>query len=273
MISVLILTYNEEINLPECLKSVSWCDDVVVFDSISTDKTSEIARSAGARVFQRPFDNYSRQREAARTTVPYKYPWVLALDADERVTPELRDEICSLNLASTPNAAFRMRRKDMFQDKWIRHATLYPSWFLRLYRNDAINYKGRSVHEYPQTTGPVGILGGHLLHFSFNKGLGDWLRKHVAYAEFEARENIAERGQSLRPRDLFSRNPLARRAALKRLSLRLPFRPTLRFLYSYVMRLGILDGRAGLVYCRMIAMYEYFIVLQLRELERISGEK
>lgn len=266
MISILILTHNEEINLADCLQSVAWSDDIVVFDSLSTDRTCEIATAAGARVFQHRFENYSRQREAARTIVSYKHRWVLSLDADERVTPELRDEVLALDLEIDPNAAFRVRRKDYFQGKWIKHSTLYPSWFVRLCRNDSVSYEGRAVHEYPRVAGTIGALNGHLTHLSFNKGLGDWIRKHVTYAGFEARENLAERSQPLSFRHMLSDDPLQRRVALKRFSARLPFRPTLRFLYMYFFRLGILDGRPGFTYCRLMAVYEYFIVEQMREL-------
>jgi glycosyltransferase involved in cell wall biosynthesis len=267
MISVLILTYNEEANLADCLNSVRWSDDVVVFDSFSGDETVAIAKAGGARVFQRTFDNYSAQREAARTTVTYKHPWVLALDADERVTEELRDEMLAAVRSNAPPSAFRLRRKDYFMGRWIRHATLYPSWFLRLYRNDAIAYDGRIVHEYPTVNGATAELKGHLIHHSFNKGLGDWLHKHIDYAGLEARENLSELKEPLDWVGMVSSDPLRRRRALKRLSIRAPFRPSLRFLYTYVFRLGFLDGAPGFVYCRLMAIYEYAVVLRLRELK------
>ena len=122
--SILILTLNEASNLPECLASVAWADDIVVFDSCSTDRTMEIARSAGARAIQRPFDNYASQRNAALGEVPYRHPWVLMLDADERVTPELREEI-QRALAGIDESVglFRVRRKDMFMGRWLRRSS------------------------------------------------------------------------------------------------------------------------------------------------------
>jgi glycosyltransferase involved in cell wall biosynthesis len=127
MISVLILTRNEEIDLPQCLASVAWCDDVHVFDSESTDRTREIAAAAGAHVTVRSFDGYASQRNAALTTLPFRHAWVFLLDADERPTPELAREM----LAVTANPAetiggFRMRRRDFFAGRWLAHAQLTP---------------------------------------------------------------------------------------------------------------------------------------------------
>jgi glycosyltransferase involved in cell wall biosynthesis len=127
MISVLILTLNEEINLPGCLASVKWCDDIVVYDSFSTDRTIEIAKAAGARVFQRSFDNYANQRNAALTQVEYKHSWLLMLDADEQATPELYGEIKNIAVCSQVSAdLYRMRRKDIFFGKWLRYSSGIP---------------------------------------------------------------------------------------------------------------------------------------------------
>ena len=149
-VSILILTFNEEINLPRCLESVSWCDDVIVFDSFSTDRTVQIAESHGARVVQHRFENYGAQREAARSQVEYKYPWVFSIDADEEPDGELVEEVRRIAQSDdVKHDAYRMRRKDHFMGKWIKHATLYPSWFVRLYRHDRVRYEPRTVHEYP----------------------------------------------------------------------------------------------------------------------------
>jgi glycosyltransferase involved in cell wall biosynthesis len=267
LISVLILTFNEEQNIRACLESVAWSDDVLVFDSFSTDKTCAIAQAMGARVIQHAFENYGAQREAARRMGNYKYPWVLALDADERPDAELVAELKALALSSESEPwAYRMRRKDHFQNRWIKHSTLYPSWFVRFYRWEKIFYEPRTVHEYPSFQGSLGELQGHLLHFSFNKGLAEWWNKHVRYAELEAGEGLRTLGQPMDWTGLFQfGNPVRNRRALKNLSCRLPFRPLLRFCYGYLWRGGILDGKAGLDYCLMLATYEYMIVLSMRD--------
>jgi glycosyltransferase involved in cell wall biosynthesis len=270
-VSILILTLNEELNLRACLKAISWCDDIIVFDSYSTDRTVEIAKAHGARVIQRNFDNYGSQREAARVEIRYKHPWVLAVDADETPDEQLINEIH--NIAAMPISsanAYRMRRKDYFMGQWIKRSTLYPSWFIRFYKPECIRYEPRSVHEYPTVQGEVGELKGHLRHQSFNKGIGGWLRKHVRYAELEAAENVRElQSGTIDWKGLFAfRDPVQNRRALKSISYRLPFRPALRFLYMYVFRLGLLDGAAGFTYCRLLSIYEYMIVLQIKELQR-----
>jgi len=269
-ISILILTLNEETNLLRCLNAFAWSDDIVIFDSFSTDHTVEIGRSAGARVIQHKFSDYGSQREAARK-LDYKYPWVFAVDADELPDAKLIAEIKAIaGKKDNPYVAYRLRRKDHFMGKWIKHCTLYPSWFIRLYRPEKIFYEPRPVHEYPTVQGEIGELKGHLLHYNFSKGLTEWLTKHMQYAEFEARVGIKEIAN--RTFDwksiLFTKDPVKRRRALKALSHHLPFRPTLRFCYNYFLRLGFLDGWEGLTYCRLMKMYEYMIVLKMKEIER-----
>ena len=267
MISVLILTHNEEQNIAACLHSVRWSDDIVVFDSFSTDRTVEIAKGLGARVVQRAFTDYGSQREAARTLVKYQHPWVFALDADEMPDQELVNEMIAIaNMPASDYSAFRMRRKDHFMGRWIRHATLYPSWFIRFYRPDRVAYDVRAVHEYPIVQGAVGELAGHILHDNFSKGLKDWVCKHARYAQLEAGEDIRSLEKaSIDWLGIISLNPVIRRKALKQLSFRLPFRPMLRFWYMYLIRLGWLDGVPGYHYCRLLAFYEYLIVLNMRE--------
>ncbi|MGC4065890.1 MAG: glycosyltransferase family 2 protein [Polyangiaceae bacterium] len=256
--SVLILTKNEERNIAECIQSAAFADDILVFDSFSEDNTINIAERHGARVIRHEFENYGAQREAARLLGDYKHEWVLALDADERVDSELAREIPkALAAAAEDVAAFRVRRKDHFRGKWIRHATLYPSWHLRLYRHRRIRYPERSVHEYPDVDGTVLELGGHLLHDNFSQGLPHWWRRHVKYAELEASELVSAEGTELPSiRELLTRNPVTRRRALKALSYHLPLRPTLRYLYMMLLRGAVLDGPEGWEYCRMIAEYQ-----------------
>ena len=267
-VSVLVLTHNEEINLPDCLRSVAWSDDVLIFDSFSSDQTDKIAKAFGARFEQHRFSNYGDQREAARQLGGFKHEWLLAVDADERVDEELANEIQAVASGRGPHVAYRMRRKDFFEGRWIRHATLYPSWFVRFFRHKRVRYDQREVHEYPIVDGAVGELKGHLLHHSFNKGLEPWWTKHRAYAEAEARAEVdALRRGGMDLAGLVAwGDPVRRRRALKGLSFRMPARPALRFLYMYILRGGIFDGRPGYRYCRMLAEYERMIVRNLRQL-------
>lgn len=267
--SVLILTLNEECNLPACLEAVAWSDDIVVLDSFSSDRTVEIAKAAGARVFQREHDSELGQRRYGLTQIPFKNAWVYMPDADEITTPELRDEILSVTTDPTRReSAFRVRFKVMFMGRWIKHSSLYPTWVVRLVRPAEVRFE-RAFHTACHGDGGEGELKQHFLHFSFNKGMNAWFAKHNRYSEHEAREALEHR-RRFRPDPfgLFSRDARVRRRAMKQLSYWMPFRPALRFLYMYVLRLGILDGKAGYTYCRLIAAYEQMIVVKIAELQR-----
>lgn len=267
MLSVLILTLNEERNLPNCLKSVEWCDDIVVFDSFSTDRTVEIAKAAGARVVQRVFDNERDHREAS-LKIEFKYPWVYNPDADEITPADLRDEMLAVVAQPTrAEVCYRVRFKTMFMGRWVKHCSLYPTWVVRLFRPEKIAFE-RSINLRYVANGPEGRLREHFLHYSFNNGLAVWFDKHNRYSTNEAEENLKELQKPLRWGELFRGNSVQRRRFLKELSFRMPWRPTLRFIYMYIFRLGFFDGRAGLTYCRLMSIYEYMIVLKIEELKR-----
>jgi glycosyltransferase involved in cell wall biosynthesis len=265
--SVLILTLNEEKNLADCLQSLDWSDDNVVFDSFSSDKTVELAKASRARVVQRRFDNYAAQRNAA-LEVDFKYPWVLMIDADERVTPELKEEIDAVLANHNENITlYRIRRKDMFMGKWFRHSSGYPTWFGRLVRVGQVKAE-REINEEYHTNGNVGYLKEHLIHYPFNKGISFWFERHNRYSSMEAEALIKEVKQKLNFRHLFSSEPTLRRKFLKQLAYRLPCRPFLVFCYVYFFRFGFLDGRTGFTYCRLRSIYEYMIDLKVKELQR-----
>ena len=268
MFSILILTLNEEQNLPECIASVKWCDDVVVLDSLSTDRTVELAKAAGVRLYQRPFDDFASQRNYALDQIPFKHPWVFHLDADERFTEPLRRE-CEKAIAEDRRSGFLTPSKLMFMDKWLRWSGMYPVYQMRLMKLGEIRFiqKGHGQREADAKRG-VGTLREPYLHYNFSKGLDDWREKHDRYSTKEAEESVQRQNQPIRWRDLWSGDPVARRRALKQLSMRLPCRPMLRFFYMYILRLGFLDGRPGLVYCRLLASYEMMIVTKIRIMER-----
>ena len=270
MISVLILTYNEEKNLPRCLEALKWSDDIVVLDSFSTDRTIEIAKAAGARIYQRAFDDEASQRTYSLREISFKHPWVYNPDADEDPTPELCREMLAVVQGRPGNTvAYRMRFKTIFMGKWIRFSSLYPTWVIRLFQPEKISFE-RLVNLAYHVDGEEGQLEGHFFHYTFNNGLDAWFAKHNNYSHYEAVETLRslDRGFHSWPDLLNFKEAPKRRRALKELSFRLPFRPALRFLYMYVVRGGILDGWAGLTYCRLLAIYEYMVVVKIRELRR-----
>jgi glycosyltransferase involved in cell wall biosynthesis len=272
MISVLILTYNEEINLPMCLESLRWSDDIVVFDSFSTDRTVEIANAAGCRVIQRKFDNWSSHQNWAVQNIKFKHAWVYYSDADEVVTPELAAELKTLASAfSRDEVAYRLRFKNMFLGKWIKHSSIYPTWVMRFFRPQCVRWE-RVVNPVAVINGREGHLQNHFLHHSFRKGFYEWFRKHNSYSTGEALEAIRilsnNRGQDWA--GIFSSDRVRRRAALKELSFRLPLRSSLIFLYLMFIRRGVFDGPAGWKYCRMRAYYEFMISAKITELHRMN---
>lgn len=267
-VSILILTLNEETNLAECIDSCAWSDDIVVFDSISTDRTREIASARGARVIERRFDNYAAQRNAALTSVAYAHPWVLMVDADERVPADLAVEIESCVAAADPGTVmFRMRRMDFFLGKWLRRSSGYPSWFGRLVRLGHVRVE-RDVNEEYVADGVVQHLAAHIHHYPFNKGIAYWYERHNRYSTMEALEKIRIRGDRVELRGLIASDPLIRRRTLKQIGYRLPLRPLVMFLYFYIVRLGVLDGRAGCYFSLMRAAYEMSIDLKVLEAQR-----
>lgn len=270
-ISVLVLTLNEEANLPICLEAVKWSNDIVVLDSFSQDETVAAAKHLGARVYQRVFDNFAGQRNFALDQIAFQHEWVLHLDADEIVTPALRVEL-EAAVGDGRFDAWRVPSKMMFRGRWLRYSGLYPSYQVRLGHRDRFRFK-QVGHGQREDLAPerIGTLTEPYLHNSFSKGLTDWFDKHNRYASDEARESLqwVQRGDGLDWSGLVARDPTRRRRALKALAMRLPFRPSLRFLYMYFLRLGFLDGHAGLTYCRLLAIYEYMIVL--KRLELASG--
>jgi glycosyltransferase involved in cell wall biosynthesis len=273
MVSVLILTRDEQRDLPGCLASVSWSDDIHVFDSQSTDATTEIARAAGAHIHTRAFDDYATHRNAALATIPFKHPWVFLLDADERPTPELSREIQQvaqqLVFAAQPEtAAFRVRRRDHLFGTWLKHAQLSP-FYIRLVRPERAHYT-RAINEVLEIDGSVGSLSYPLDHYPFSKGIAKWVEKHNLYSTMEA--ELIVRNQGLQNPSLLTalRHPdfHTRRLHQKAIFYRLPGRPFLKWLYMVLGRGAILDGAAGLTYATLQAFYEYLIVLKTKELRR-----
>lgn len=268
MISVLILTLNEEINLPVCMESVSWSDDIVVLDSFSTDRTVEIAKEFGARVIQRKFDNWAAHQNWAVDNIEFKYPWVFYIDADERCDAKLKEELLNDDPERENYCAYQVRRKDYFMGKWLKHAQFYPTWITRVFKPDKIRYE-RLVNPIALVEGKTGQLQGHLIHYPFSHGISHWFEKHNNYSSHEAVETLKDLDHgAIDYKGLLSSDPVRRRIALKHLSFRMPGRPFMKFAYMYLLRAGFLDGRAGLTYCTLQAIYEYMICCKVKELRR-----
>lgn len=263
MISVLILTYNEAENLANCIASVPWKDDVHVLDSYSSDTTCSIAKDAGATVHLRTFTGYAEQRNFG-LALAFENDWIVCLDADERMTPELAREI-ELQISNAPQdlAMLLVRRKDMFLGRWLRHSSGYPTWFPRAFRRGRVQVR-REINEEYYHEGVARKLASHLVHFPFNKGVEWWFERHNRYSTIEASVLLQERrSRPINVAEIFCNDSVKRRIALKQLLYRMPLRPFVVFIYLYVFRLGFLDGVAGLHFASMRMAYEIMINAKL----------
>ncbi len=275
MISILILTKNEEFNLPACLESVKWCDDIHVFDSRSTDRTQEIARSYEIQYAIREFDGYASQRNAALRQLNFKYDWIFILDADERIPLETRERLVnSVGNLDSKYAGIRLRRRDFLFNTWLKHAQISP-YFIRLVRKGKAYYS-REINEILQVNGEVlDLKDVYFDHFPFNKGIRHWIEKHNRYSDMEARQWLKEHNEELgfsMTKAFFSKDFSTRRFHQKGLFYKLPFRPLIKWCYMIFWRLSFLDGQAGITYATLQSIYEYFIVLKTKELIRLKRE-
>lgn len=259
-VSVVVLTRDEEMNIARCLHSVAWADQVVVVDSGSADDTVPIARSLGADVVEQPWLGFSGQREFAIRLSEIRHDWVYFVDADEWVSPQLAAEI-SARLRSPQCAAYGHQLRLVFLDTWIRHCGWYSgSWVVRLVDRRHTKYDGSPVAERASVDGPVGRLANDIVDED-RKGLARWLSKHVRYAELELERRgrpapLRERIRRFRSRDRTDTRPLARIILRDLIFPLVPGRPVAVFVYMYVFRLGLLDGRAGLRFCFFHAWYQ-----------------
>ena len=269
-ISVVILTKDEEPNIEDCLRSCAWCDDVHILDSGSTDRTSEIAERLGAKVHYHPFTSFGEQRNWAIDNIQHKYDWVFHLDADERFTPELVGEMRQILLDNPDDAGFYVPHKLMFMGRWLRYAEGgYPIYQMRFFHKARMRFRDHGHGQREATTGHVGILHRPYLHFNFSKGLDDWIDKHNRYSALEAKETFALlSGKSTARYSAFGNSVERRRFFKSRVYPWLPGTWLARFIWMYVLRLGFLDGKAGLQYCLLMSSYDLFTSLKLSELQR-----
>ena len=256
MFSILILTYNEELNLEACLDSISWCDDIWILDSGSTDKTLEIAKARGCHILSRKFDDFGNQRNYAIDTATFKYPWVFDLDADERFTIKLKKE-CEEVIQKDEKSAYYCSYKNMMWGKWLKYSTGFPVWQMRLHKLGEIRFvaHGHGQREGNSLRG-IGYLKEPYIHYDFSKGLTSWFAKHVEYArrEAELRLEIEKKHEII-----YEDNNIGKRRRLKQWAYKMPLQPLLRFVWVYFVNKGFLDGVAGLRFAMMQMCFQFMI--------------
>nr|WP_245817318.1 glycosyltransferase family 2 protein [Hydrococcus rivularis] len=242
MISIYILTHNEEIDIAACIESALLSDDVIVVDSFSTDRTIEIASRYPVRVVQHEFESHGKQRTWMLETIPTRYEWVYILEADERMTPELFRE-CLKASQSQEFIGYYVAERVMFMGTWIRRSTQYPRYQMRLFEKGKVWFSDYGHTEREVCDGPTGFLKETYPHYTCSKGLSRWIEKHNRYSTDEAKETLRQlkSGKIDWYSLLLGKSEVERRRALKDLSLRLPFRPLLRWFYMYFILGGILE--------------------------------
>lgn len=246
-LSVVIIARNEAKNIGRCLASVSWADEIIMIDSGSEDDTVAVAESYGARIFDRPFTGYgTAKREGVEKATS---DWILSIDADEEVTPELRDEIKTVLNRETNEAGFFIKRKTMFLGRWIKHCGWYPDHILRMFRKSRGNFNDAVVHEKVSVEGATGVLKNELLHYSY-PSLEDYFRKFGWYTTLGA-EEAARRGVRAGWFDI----------ALK---------PPVSFLSHYVMKQGFRDGLEGFLVSVLSAMAVMVKYAKVREINKTA---
>jgi glycosyltransferase involved in cell wall biosynthesis len=278
-ISVLIPAKNEAGNIRACIESARFADQIVVVDSGSTDGTQDIALGLGAEVVDFKWDGgFPKKKNWALAHVPWKHDWVFILDADERITPKLVAELREVVRAPQFDGYY-VNRRFWFLDGWLLHCGYYPSWNLRFFRHRLGRYEQFSgvgstdsgdneVHEHVLLEGRAGHLSHEMEHYAFPT-ISIWVEKHNRYSNWEARLLRSKPGAEAASSAALT-PALARKRRLKHLAARLPFRPSLRFCYHYILRAGFLDGYRGYVFCRLMAFYEFLNVTKASELHRTS---
>ena len=269
MISVVIITKNEEKNIENCIKSLSWADDIHIIDSGSTDNTLQIAKDVGVSVHIREFVSYSEQHNWAHKYAGLKYNWVLHMDADERSTSEFKEAILNAVFGASSNTlGYYCCWKLMMGPCWVKRSDCYPRWQLRLVRKEIEPYIefGHAQKEKKFPDGTLKYIQEPYLHYPWSKGWEHWFSKHNTYSTKEAKQALSS---TFLWKDLFSKHPSKRVFTLK-----LAFRkigiagPFFRFFYCYIFRLGFLDGYPGFLYALAMAIYEFLIYVKCKTLKQ-----
>jgi glycosyltransferase involved in cell wall biosynthesis len=275
-VSILIPIRNEAANLPRCLASIAWADEIFVVDSGSTDGSIPLATTAGAQVVQFQFNGtWPKKKNWALENLPFRHEWVFILDADEVMPAEAAGEFAALIAQNgAGKTGYWINRRFMFMGAWLKHA-YYPNWNLRLFKHRLGRYEqlvqgatqsgDNEVHEHIIVQGETGRLRCEMDHYAF-PSIDVFVEKHNRYSNWEARlaleDGLKVPGQNLQAREV------GWRRRLKRWARRLPFRPTLRFVYVYVVQAGFLDGARGYTFARLHAFYEFMSVAKTAELRR-----
>ena len=267
MVSVVILTKNEEADLPACLAAIQWCNDIHILDSGSSDKTIFIAEKFKVNVAVNSFESFGKQRNFALENLPLKNDWVLFLDADEVATEKFHLMIMdSLKKVNSDVAGFYCCWKMILDGKWLRYADNFPKWQFRLVHKHRAKFTdfGHGQKE-GEVTGRIDYIKEPYLHYGFSKGWFHWMERHNRYSNLEA---IARLKKTTPFKNIFSQTSSIRNPALKTWFSKIPGWPLLRFFQAYIFNIGFVEGIPGLLYCINMSYYEFLIQIKMRELKQ-----
>jgi glycosyltransferase involved in cell wall biosynthesis len=277
-ISLLVPCKNEEANLDRCLQSVPWVAEVFVVDSNSSDKTSEISELHGAKVVQFEYKGrWPKKKNWALENLPFSNEWVLILDADECLPPEAEEEIRSIvTNPADKHVGYWINRRYFFMGKALKHA-YFPNWNLRLFKHKLGRYEkitdlstdsgDHEIHEHVVVEGSTGRLKSIMDHHAFPT-IESFVEKHNRYSNWEA---IVENEQKEKA-DSIQHDGVKLKRKLRMVFRKLPFRPTIRFLYVYIWQKGFLDGWAGYVFARLHGQYEFLSIAKAKEVAKLKNE-
>lgn len=281
-VTVIVATKNEERNLPDCLRSITFAEQVLIVDSQSQDSTVNLARQAGAEVHQFHYQgDWPKKRNWALNSLPIRNDWILILDADERVSPSLAAEMKTAILSSDIDGYY-LKWRFMFLGRWMKHSWSH-GWMLRLFRHGRASYEDlgmrgqggwdAEVHENIVCRGHCERLQNVLDHDS-NENLSFWIRKQNEFSDWNAARRL-DQLQDPFPgfQLLFSPDPVKRRKILKAVFIRLPAKPLLMFVYLYFIKAGFLDGIEGFYFCRLRAIHEFNIGAKVFERQQVRQKQ
>lgn len=272
-VTVIVTTLDERLHVERVITSARDLGPIFIVDAGSGDGTCEIAKAAGANVVEHPWVGYAEQKNWALDNLPIETEWVLFLDADEYLTQPLIAEMRSA-IDRADVDGFYLPEMNVFMGRALVHAWWYPAYQLRLFRRGKGRYEARDVHESVIVHGQLAFLTETLYHESL-KGSDAFMERHIRYARLEAEEILRARRDGWgdqRPGRLLGTWPERRRFLKVRVWYRLPFRPAIRFTWIYVLKRGFLDGRPGFVYASLLAIYEFLINLNVRELQQEQAD-
>ena len=270
MISIIVLTKNEEADIAACLKSVEWSDDVHVLDSGSTDKTVDIALEFGAKISCHPFESFGKQRNYALDQLNLNYNWILFLDADEVVSQKFKLALFdAIQRSGQEVAGFYCCWKMMLEGRWLKHCDNFPKWQFRLMKKGKARFTdfGHGQKE-DKVDGKIEYIKEPYLHYGFSKGWSHWIDRHNKYSTQEAWARLGHRPPF---KNIFSGHGSVRNPAIKSWMSNVPGWPFMRFVQAYIFSLGFTEGKSGFIYCVNMAYYEFLIKIKMRELKHSTG--